>query len=141
MPEMDMDDLYYMMQMLHPGTTNGIDYTTCRSLDAETMEQIGEAYFFNWNMPFPEPTPEELLEMWRAHGKQVTSIRIADALRKQRSDKLLEADKFVERAIDQGDAAAERAARDYRQALRDVPQQPGFPDVCVWPTLPKLIKG
>ena len=26
--------------------------------------------------------------------------------------------------------------KDYRQALRDVPQQPGFPNTIVWPTKP-----
>lgn len=36
--------------------------------------------------------------------------------------------------------ADEKAAwRDYRQALRDIPQQPEFPDTLVWPQPPKGI--
>jgi hypothetical protein len=35
------------------------------------------------------------------------------------------------------DANTDKAAwATYRQALRDVPQQPGFPDNIVWPTKP-----
>jgi hypothetical protein len=30
-----------------------------------------------------------------------------------------------------------QAWRDYRQALRDIPQQPGFPENIQWPTKPE----
>lgn len=32
--------------------------------------------------------------------------------------------------------AEKQSVRDYRQALRDIPQQPGFPDKITWPDRP-----
>ncbi|WP_260849260.1 phage tail assembly chaperone [Burkholderia glumae] len=57
-------------------------------------------------------------------------------MRKERDALLAEADRLVERAADAGNADREAALRRYRAALRDVPQQAGFPLDVVWPQLP-----
>jgi hypothetical protein len=66
--------------------------------------------------PEPVPMPEEL----------------AAEVRTQR-DRLLAASDWTQVA----DAPVDRAAwAEYRQALRDVPEQAGFPENVVWPTKP-----
>lgn len=58
----------------------------------------------------------------------------ADDARAKRNRLLAAADAAVNRAVDMGrDAAPYRA---WRQALRDVPSQPGFPQQIAWPTPP-----
>jgi Phage tail assembly chaperone protein len=53
-----------------------------------------------------------------------------------RRDRLLSATSWiVERALELGNPVPEAWVA-YRQALRDVPQQPGFPEVVVWPEPP-----
>jgi hypothetical protein len=56
----------------------------------------------------------------------------ADIVRNQRNAKLVESDwtQVLDAAVDQAAWAA------YRQALRDIPQQEGFPATAVWPTQP-----
>ena len=39
------------------------------------------------------------------------------------------------------DAETREAFRVYRQALRDVPAQGGFPQTIVWPELPAVVKA
>lgn len=39
------------------------------------------------------------------------------------------------------DAATREAYRAYRQALRDLPEQEGFPDTITWPELPSVTKA
>lgn len=39
------------------------------------------------------------------------------------------------------DAATREAYRVYRQALRDIPEQEGFPDTIIWPELPAVTKA
>lgn len=39
------------------------------------------------------------------------------------------------------DAATREAYRTYRQALRDITEQPGFPETIEWPQLPAIIKA
>jgi len=48
-----------------------------------------------------------------------------------RDNLLLETDKYAV-----GDRSMSDEMRNYRQALRDVPQQSGFPDNITWPTKP-----
>ena len=39
------------------------------------------------------------------------------------------------------DAATREAYRAYRQALRDIPEQDGFPETITWPELPSVTKA
>lgn len=57
------------------------------------------------------------------------------AMRAQRDRLLAESDWIVARAAEAGEPVPQ-PWRDYRQALRDVPDQPGFPAEVVWPTPP-----
>jgi hypothetical protein len=132
---MTNEDLFYLLQKLYPGTDNGKDYLTAHDLDADHA-QTGHAYLFWWKLDAPKPSKTELLALWHQHGAGILAERELALLRDERNSRLAVADTLVERAIDQGDASAEAAARKYRQALRDVPQQPGFPDVIDWPALP-----
>lgn len=63
----------------------------------------------------------------------------ASAIREQRDSLLNETDKYmtIDYPISEEDRELIRA---YRQALRDVPQQEGFPENVVWPEKPDIIK-
>lgn len=82
--------------------------------DMATQIFDGEA----WVTPvLPDPTPEELAENVRAER-----------------DALLYASDWTQVADAPVDQAAWAA---YRQALRDLPQQQGFPSVVTWPAEPQ----
>ena len=72
----------------------------------------------------PEPTPEELKE------------RKAAEVRSQRDCLLTKTDFLVsgDYPISDADLAA---VKTYRQALRDIPEQTGFPETVVWPEEPE----
>ena len=57
--------------------------------------------------------------------------RIAVAVREERDDKLAATDWMANSDVTMSDAW-----RTYRQALRDVPAQAGFPNSVTWPTEP-----
>ena len=57
----------------------------------------------------------------------------AKEVRTQRNALLAESDWAV---LPDAPVADEQAWKDYRQALRDVPQQAGFPEEVVWPQIP-----
>jgi len=57
--------------------------------------------------------------------------RIAVAVREERDDKLAETDWMANSDVTMSDDWAT-----YRQALRDVPAQAGFPNSITWPTEP-----
>lgn len=64
----------------------------------------------------------------------------ADEARTQR-DKLL-ADTDWTQVLDAPiDAETREAYRVYRQALRDIPEQEGFPEAIIWPELPAVTKA
>lgn len=63
---------------------------------------------------------------------EITSPSAAEEARGQRNDLLQESD-YTQLSDTPVDTAAWAT---YRQALRDVPQQDGFPDTINWPTKP-----
>ena len=65
---------------------------------------------------------------------------IADEARTQR-DKLLAETDWTQVLDAPIDAATRDAYRAYRQALRDIPEQEGFPETITWPELPSVTKA
>jgi len=61
------------------------------------------------------------------------------SVRLERNNKLLKSDWFVLKAMEKGNAVLQDV-EEYRQALRDVPQQPDFPHNVAWPELPDELK-
>jgi DMSO/TMAO reductase YedYZ molybdopterin-dependent catalytic subunit len=86
------------------------------------------------NIPF---TPEEEAERdaeeaaWAAGEND----RLAAAAREKRDALLAACDWRVVKAMEDGSGLNFELAA-YRQALRDIPQQPGFPVTIVWPEAP-----
>ena len=64
----------------------------------------------------------------------------AEEARAQRDKLLTDTDwtQVLDAPIDEDTKAAYRA---YRQALRDIPQQEGFPETIIWPELPAKVKA
>lgn len=93
-------------------------------------------YHATANGPVPF-TPEEEAERdaeeaaWAADE----SNRQATAARQQRDKLLADCDWRVARAAELG-VVLDPAWSTYRQELRDVPQQPGFPSSITWPVAP-----
>lgn len=56
-------------------------------------------------------------------------------------DKLLAATDWTQVLDAPIDAATREAYRVYRQALRDIPEQEGFPETIIWPELPAVTKA
>lgn len=64
----------------------------------------------------------------------------SDEARTQR-DKLLAETDWTQVLDAPIDAATREAYRAYRQALRDLPEQEGFPETITWPELPSVTKA
>ncbi len=75
---------------------------------------------------------------WEEHAYSAVSIeQQTDIVRKHRDNLLKQTDWVVIKALEQGnDVPIEW--REYRQALRDLPAQPGFPLDVAFPTAPNL---
>ena len=56
-------------------------------------------------------------------------------------DKLLAATDWTQTLDAPIDTTTREAYRACRQALRDIPQQEGFPGVIEWPVLPEIVKA
>ena len=80
-------------------------------------------------------TPEEIAEIEAREAEWLAGadIRKAEFVRTERNAKLAATD--WTQAADVPQAIKDNYAS-YRQALRDVPQQAGFPNQIVWPELP-----
>lgn len=81
-----------------------------------------------------------LSEAWQGEVTVEEVPETADEIRARR-DKLLAATDWTQTLDAPIDAATRESMRAYRQALRDVPQQEGFPADIQWPELPETVKA
>ena len=84
-----------------------------------TIAEYGP-YPDGWSDTPPEPTEEEKSDQVRA-----------------RRDGLMAATDYLMMPDYPLDAETKAAVMEYRQALRDLPQHPGFPNAVIWPEIPK----
>ena len=90
----------------------------------ETATQVNGAWVYGWTVA--DKTAEEVAAYDTAKGMSVRS---------QRDNLLAETDWMVIKAAETGVALATEWAT-YRQALRDVTAQTGFPNEVTWPVKP-----
>lgn len=70
-----------------------------------------------------------------------TYIPYTEEEARAKRDKLLAATDWTQTLDAPIDATTREAYRAYRQVLRDIPEQPEFPDVIEWPELPEVVKA
>lgn len=91
------------------------------------------------------PDGYQIVDVEIGVGQSLASVmqqQTEDAVRAERDKLLADTDWVVTKAIEQNaqDGLGMQIPvvwLDYRQALRDIPQQPGFPDNVTWPTEPE----
>lgn len=134
---MNVEQIAWILGQAFPGLVRGKDYWVAHPVDERTLEQTGPAWIVKW-LPESPPVPitDEIEKLWDRYGAECTHALATIDARRERDARLLDADRMVEQAIDTGNSGKEKAARQYRQALRDVPQQSGFPDHIDWPAKP-----
>ncbi|MBR8314225.1 phage tail assembly chaperone [Burkholderia dolosa] len=128
----------FILAKKFPKLERCVDYWVSHPVDEKTLKQTKSAWVPIWYPhDIPQPTPADLLNWWPEFAAEYElMIGAPERVRTERDALLAEADRLVERAADAGDADREAALRRYRAALRDVPQQAGFPLDVVWPQLP-----
>lgn len=132
-----VDQAAFMLSRKYPDLVRCRDYWVAHPVDEKTYKQTMTAWVPVWEPAnIPQPTPFDLLAWWPEFEADFALIEAADGVRQKRDALLAEIDPLVERAADAGDADREATLRKYRSALRDVPQQRGFPLDVVWPPSP-----
>ena len=78
-----------------------------------------------------------------AYNGEVTveDIPMTEEEARAKRDKLLAETDWTQVMDAPIDAATREAYRAYRQALRDIPEQEGFPETITWPELPSVTKA
>ena len=131
------DQLAYLLARGYPSLVKCVDYWVGHPVDSATFQQKAPAFIVKWYPKNPPvPLSDDILKLWDKYGADCIRELSADAARRKRNALLTDADRLVERAIDTASASDEKTARTYRQALRDVPAQSGFPLEIEWPECP-----
>lgn len=120
-----------------------IKYQICTEVNYGTEAEPDIRQIFTNKTVSPWSEASEELAKREAYNGEVTVEDIPmteDEARAQR-DKLL-ADTDWTQVLDAPiDAETREAYRTYRQALRDIPEQDGFPETITWPELPAVTKA
>ncbi|WP_321941626.1 tail fiber assembly protein [Paraburkholderia tropica] len=120
---------------MYPGLVHGVDFVVAHMIDEETGAQKGDPFILAWkSKAHAQPTDDEVHARFRANEAALRAAYI----RSLRNEALSNTD---HRTTSPPDAPATLTKnvdgwRTYRQALRDVTQQEGFPFNVVWPERP-----
>ncbi len=132
------DELAYCIAKKYPTLKRHKDYWVAHAVDETTRVQVDSAWIVQWNPTDPpQPTAKELAELWAQYGDEAIEWHLSNHLRGMRDFELSRVDPLVAIAEDNEDRERVKALRTYRQALRNVPQQPGFPFSVAWPAPPE----
>ena len=137
---MTVEHLAYVLAQAYPQLTRWKDYWVSHPVDSTTLEQIGPAWIPEW-LPTdpPKPSEDDIARLWAIYGEAAKRHVLGIEMRAKRDALLAEADRLVMKAEDSEEAESIVAARRYRKALRDVPQQAGFPEAVDWPETPAVL--
>lgn len=116
-------------------------YTYC-GIDYKSERAVRQAVFNEERMAFPVcKTPED----WAKYGIDISEVdvefteeQLAQQARSKRDNLLRYSDYYVMPdypATEEGLAEVKA----YRQALRDITKQEGFPDAVTWPSVPDVL--
>ncbi|WP_082743658.1 MULTISPECIES: tail fiber assembly protein [unclassified Burkholderia] len=112
-----------------PDLVHGRDYWVGHPLDPVTGLQSGNAFIAEWKCDVDEPDIGSLL----SRAEELRPVLVAEKVRARR-DSLLAASDWTQ-APDVPAGTREKWTA-YRSALRDIPNQPGFPFDVEWPEAP-----
>ncbi|WP_343661793.1 phage tail assembly chaperone [Ralstonia sp.] len=129
------DELIFCLQQKYPNLAHGIDYWVGQEMQRDTGEQLSDARIIAWHVE-GQPTVEEVAELVEQHGDAAKAHVLGQRAREERDRRLEQADAMFYKAMDSGDATQAQRVGKYRQALREVPDQPGFPGDFTWPDIP-----
>ena len=120
-----------------------IKYQLATEINHGTPEKpMMETVLSDVSMPYATEADYQLAlsEAWQG---EVTVEEVADTTDeiRARRDRLLAATDWAVLPDSPLDAQSLEAVKTYRQALRDVPQQDGFPADIQWPELPETVKA
>lgn len=104
---------------------------------------LRQAIFEKTRIAFGELTPELMKEFSVVEEKynpedEMTDEELAARVRMRRDSLISRTDFYVQPDYP-GDPAGLEAVKAYRQALRDIPEQSGFPRNVQWPSLPSVL--
>lgn len=118
-----------------------IKYKICTVATDETVDLQTVNVPLNKKLPYTDANYAiAQAEAWRGEVTVEKVPETAEEIRARR-DKLLADTDWTQTLDAPIDAATREAMRTYRQALRDMPQQEGFPADIQWPERPETVKA
>ena len=132
------DELIFCLQQKYPDLVHGVDFWVGQSMCRDTGQQTEAARIIAWHAD-GQPTDEEVTALIEQYGEAARLHVLGQRAREERDRRLMAADAMFYKAMDTGDASKAQQVGKYRQALREVPDQPGFPADFTWPDTPDAL--
>ena len=124
------DELIHAIEQ-ETGLTHGTDFLVAHPLDKDG-KQCGDAYLFRWtNKDVLQPN----IELMKTRYHECHCDTYAAKVAREKRDFLLAQTDWTQNP--DVPASMKEKYIDYRQALRDITSQAGFPDSIDWPLLPQ----
>lgn len=109
-----------------------------QDLDAETYEPVAPAKIHKWELGATKrPSVSSINKYWQDNKDRYEVEQLASSIKIKRNELLAETD-FLMNPDYPMSATKRKQFKEYRQALRDITKQDGYPNSVVWPTKPEI---
>ncbi|WP_175981376.1 phage tail assembly chaperone [Burkholderia sp. BCC1630] len=122
------------IKKLYPGALHGVDFLVGQPVDPVTGELTSLPWIAAWKRTEPQPDDKSIHKEFAANEAEIRAV----VVREQRDACLRDSDSRTAVPPDAPASVRANAAlwADYRQKLRDIPTQTGFPFDVEWPEAP-----
>ena len=119
----------------HPMPTHVLDTMLTPETDFIDGYHLADLYYIANKTPtlIPSRPSDDYDFNWQSHAWELNMARLTESVLAQRKTLLLQSDWTQ---LPDVPLATKEAWVVYRQALRDITEQPGFPESVVWPKTP-----
>ncbi|VBI24557.1 XkdW family protein [Burkholderia pseudomallei] len=127
------DHMIFTLMSMYPHLRHWTHYKVAHPTNQDG-EQIGAPWIVEWEAPEAKPPFDWIMDHFEQNQDEICGA----LARYYRDDRLRFSDQFAALPPDAPDAARANNQKwlEYREALRNISEQPGFPRDIVWPVPP-----
>ncbi|KUZ66443.1 phage tail assembly chaperone [Burkholderia ubonensis] len=118
----------------YPGMEHGRDFLVAHRIHPDTGKQDGDPFILAWHSDVDRPADDQIHALFQANEATYRAARIREC----RDFALLDTDGKADVPSDAPESMKATCSQwaAYRQALRDITEQPNFPFDVAWPETP-----
>lgn len=76
--DLSSNEIILIVSKVFPNLIHGVDYWAMHQVEHSSSKRITPSIIYQWNVPLPQPSPEELAALSVTYADELTAMRLAE---------------------------------------------------------------